>query len=501
MSPHVTKRVPDLQGWRLRLRPGFLLSFSLVGLLAIGGLAFAVSRIMGGDIRNEQLTSATGSAELLAASSFAPELINHPTRLDVSQLRGLDQAALAARRINGLQAVAVWNPRGRILYSTSHQLIGSTVLAPPEVRAAFSGQTSTIVHDGTLSPVGRFAGQQIAVAVPIYQPGRAHPFAVAEILLPYAPVAQSISRITSRINYILIGAALLFYAALLPRLLRASRALRSQSDPRRQAMLREFELAMKRDELELHYQPTISLGDGQLVTVEALLRWRHPKRGLLAPSEFLPTVAGGTLIGPLALHVVELALHDCGQWRDRGIDAGVNVNLAVANALDAALPERIGQLLASGGIPANALGLEITESAIAADPEKATAMLDGLDRLGVRIAIDNFGTGYSSLAGLRDLPVTELKVDRTFVAGLLAQPRDAAIVRSVIGLAHQLGAKVIAEGVEDEATIEELASMGCDMAQGYYFTRPMPLGELVAWFESPVIDGRAGENPEPAPAA
>ena len=127
-------------------------------------------------------------------------------------------------------------------------------------------------------------------------------------------------------------------------------------------------------------------------------------------------------------------------------------------------------------------------------------MLDGLDRLGVRIAIDNFGTGYSSLAGLRDLPVTELKVDRTFVAGLLAQPRDAAIVRSVIGLAHQLGAKVIAEGVEDEATIEELASMGCDMAQGYYFTRPMPLGELVAWFESPVIDGRAGENPEPAPA-
>ena len=257
---------------------------------------------------------------------------------------------------------------------------------------------------------------------------------------------------------------------------------------------------MKRGELELHYQPTVALEDGSVASVEALLRWRHPKRGLLAPSEFLSTVAGGALIGPLALYVVEYALRDCGQWRDRGVDAGVNVNLAVANALDAALPERIGQLLATGGIPANALGLEITESAIAADPEKATAMLDGLDRMGVRIVIDNFGTGYSSLAGLRDLPVTELKIDRSFVAGLLAHPRDAAIVRSVIALAHELDAKVIAEGVEDEATLDELAALGADLAQGYYFTRPMPLGDLVAWFETPLIAGRAGADHPPAAA-
>jgi EAL domain-containing protein (putative c-di-GMP-specific phosphodiesterase class I) len=500
MSRAATNRLPDLPGWGLRLRPGFLISFSVAGLIAIAALAFAVSRIMGADIRNQQLASATQSAQLLAAASFTPDLVAHPDRLDVAQLRGLDQAVLAARTTNGLQAAGVWSPRNRILYATNHRLIGVTVLAPAEVRAAFSGQTTTIVHDGAASPVGSFAGQQIAVAVPIYKPGRAQPFAVTEILLPYATVAQSISRITSRIDYILIGAAVLFYAALLPRLVRASRALRSQVDPRKQALLREFELGMKRDELELHYQPSVALSDGSVAGVEALLRWRHPKRGLLAPSEFLSTVAGGRLIGPLALHIVERALRDCAQWRARGVDAGVNVNLAVANALDGALPERIGRMLATDGIPADALGLEITESAIAADPEKATAMLDGLDRMGVRIVIDNFGTGYSSLAGLRDLPVTELKVDRSFVTGLLTRPRDAAIVRCVIGLAHELGAKVIAEGVEDEATLDELASLGCDMAQGYYFTRPMPLGELVAWFESPLIAGRAGAGNPPAAA-
>jgi EAL domain-containing protein (putative c-di-GMP-specific phosphodiesterase class I) len=304
-------------------------------------------------------------------------------------------------------------------------------------------------------------------------------------------VAQQISSSTQRMDFILIGAALLFYALLWPRLLRASRALRAETDPRQEALLRELENGMKRGELILYYQPMIDLTDGRVATVEALLRWQHPKRGLLAPSEFLATVAQGPMIGELALHVIEIALRDCKAWRDRGIDAAVNVNLSAPNALDHALPEQIGKLLATGGIPADALGLEVTESAIAADPGAATAMLTSLDGMGVRIAIDDFGTGYSSLAGLRDLPVSELKVDREFVAGLLKHPRDAAIVRSTIGLAHELNIKVIAEGVEDERTLEELAALECDMAQGYYFSRPLPVGALMAWFEAPVVAGRA----------
>ena len=169
----------------------------------------------------------------------------------------------------------------------------------------------------------------------------------------------------------------------------------------------------------------------------------------------------------------------------------MNVNLSAANALDAGLPEQIGQLLGARGIPANVLGLEVTETAIGADPERAKRMLEALDRMGVRIAIDDFGTGYSSLAGLRDLPVSELKVDRQFVAAMKDHARDEAIVRSTIRLAHELEIKVIAEGVEDAETLEQIASLECDMAQGYYFSRPLPLAELVAWFDAPVIAGRA----------
>jgi EAL domain-containing protein (putative c-di-GMP-specific phosphodiesterase class I) len=488
---------PDLSGLRMRLRPGFLLSFSVAGLLGVGALAFGVSKVVGGDIRTEALGSAAQSAELLAASSLGPRLSGH---LAGARLQALDAAALAARRTVGLQGVVVWNTRSRIIYATDHRLIGTVVLASPEVRGALTGQTVTSVHGGAQSPLGHFAGQQIEVAVPIYEGRRTSAVAAVDVLLPYAPVAHQVSDRTHRIDLILIGAALLFYAMLWPRLLQASRAERLQKDPKREALLHELEVGMKRDELHLHYQPMIDLGDGHVVGVEALLRWQHPKRGLLAPSAFLPTVTEGKLIGELAVRVVEMALRDCAAWRDRGIDAGVNVNLSTGNALDGELPEQIGKLLATRGIPAEALGLEVTESAIAAHPEKATAMLCALDRMGVRIAIDDFGTGYSSLSGLRDLPVSELKVDREFVSGLIGRPRDAAIVRSTIRLAHELGVKVVAEGVEDEATVLELAALGCDMGQGYYFSRAMPLAALVEWFEAPVVAGLEATR-ETAPAA
>ncbi len=481
----------------MRLHPGFLLSFSVGALVAIGLVVFGVSKVVGNDIRTQQVGSATQAAELLAASSFGPRLSG---KLVGARLQALDVAALAARRTAGLEGVAVWNTRSRVLYATDHRLIGSILLPSPSLRQALGGQTVTLVRSAAQSPLGHFSGQQIEVAVPIYLGKRTTPVAAVDVLLPYAPVAQQISDRTRRIDLILIGAGLLFYALLWPRLLQASRAERLQKDPARQALLHELEVGMKRDELHLHYQPMIDLSDGHVVGVEALLRWRHPKRGLLAPSEFLPTVAEGKLIGELAVRVVEIALRDCGAWRDRGIDAGVNVNLSTANALDEGLPEQIGKLLATRGIPAGALGLEVTESAIASDPEKATAMLTALDRMGVRIAIDDFGTGYSSLSGLRDLPVSELKVDREFVSGLIGHPRDAAIVRSTIRLAHELGVKVVAEGVEDEQTVQELAALGCDMGQGYYFSRPMPVDALVTWFEAPVVAGLDADR-EPAPAA
>ncbi len=484
---------PGLADLRSRVRPGFLLSFSVAGLIAVALVAVVVSRIIGQSVRTDQLTNATSQVNLLAAASLAPH-VSGAKHLSVAQINSLDQVTLAARRAAAVSQITIWDRRGLVLYSTDHRLIGKIANRPAGVLPAISGQTTTMVDKSA-------AGQSIDVATPIYG-RRQTPTAVAQVLLPYGPVAQAISTRTHRIDYILVGAALLFYALLWPLLLRASKAVHTQADPRRRALINELANGIKRDELLLHYQPTVDLTEGRVLTVEALLRWQHPKRGLLAPSDFLPTVTDYALNSKLALHVVDIALRDCTEWRNRGIDAGVNVNLSVANVLDATLPDEIGKMLAICGIPPSALGLEVTETAIVADENKAAGMLKALDGMGVRIAIDNFGTGHSSLACLRDLPVSELKIDREFVVGLRMRPRDKAIVRLITVLAHGLDVKVIAEGVEDEETVNELAALEVDMAQGYYFSRPLPLADLVAWFETPLIAGRvAPEAAAPVAAA
>jgi EAL domain-containing protein (putative c-di-GMP-specific phosphodiesterase class I) len=477
---------------RSRARPGFLLTISVAGLICVASLAFIVSRIVGASVRTDELAGVTSSVKLLAGASFGPN-VTSATRLSSVELEALDQVTLVAHRTAGVSAVTIWNLHNRVLYSTDHRLIGTTAGSSSGAVGAFTGRALTTVEAGPA------ASQQIRVVVPVYGARVATPIAAAQVVLPYAQVGQNISASTQQIDYILIGAALLLYAALWPMLLRASRAVRAQTDPRRAALLSELADAMKNDQLLLHYQPTVDLTEGRVVAVEALLRWQHPKRGLLAPSEFLPTVTDHALNSQLALHVVDMALRDCQEWRDRGIDAGVNVNLSVANVLDDALPDEIGKMLATCGIPPGALGLEVTETAIVADELKATAMLKALDGMGVRIAIDDFGSGHSSLACLRDLPVSELKIDRAFVVGVRLRPRDKAIVRLITMLAHGLEVQVIAEGVEDEETVNELAELGVDMAQGYYFSRPMPLADLVAWFEAPLIAGRV--ELEPALAA
>ena len=194
-------------------------------------------------------------------------------------------------------------------------------------------------------------------------------------------------------------------------------------------------------------------------------------------------------MGPLTVHVIELALRDCAAWRANGVTAGVNVNLSEANVLDEQLPAEVDRLLAKWDLPSKAIGFELTEAAIQADPEKAGVVLRDLADRGVRLGLDDFGTGYSSLAVLRDLPIREIKIDRAFINGLTTNSADETIVRSTIGLAHDLELTVTAEGIEDEDTLRHLAELGCDEAQGYYFSKPLELGALLAWFQEPVIDG------------
>jgi predicted signal transduction protein with EAL and GGDEF domain len=247
------------------------------------------------------------------------------------------------------------------------------------------------------------------------------------------------------------------------------------------------------DELTLHYQPKINASDGSVHSVEALLRWQHPSRGLLLPEEFLPAAERAGLMRKVANRTVSRALEQIYSWREQGIALAVAVNLSATNLLDLDLVGTIERLLRTHGLPADALIIEITESALV-DSVRSRNTVAELQHLGVRISLDDYGTGWSSLARLQDVSVDELKLDRIFVARLAQDPRSVAIVRSTVALAHSLGADLVAEGVEDEMTLNALRRYGCTITQGFVHSPPLPANELQQWIISSVLDPDATES-------
>jgi diguanylate cyclase len=261
---------------------------------------------------------------------------------------------------------------------------------------------------------------------------------------------------------------------------------RDASSRDRLALLGRLRHAVDGDELVLHYQPKADLRSGAVVAVEALVRWDHPERGLLAPAAFLPVAEQTALMRPLTLRVLDLALRDARRWLDAGRPLAVAVNLAVANLIDRGFPAEVAAVLDRHGVPAELLRLEITENVVMADPARALEVLDALRALGVGLSLDDFGTGHSSLAYLRRLCVDEIKIDRSFVAEMVADPDAAAIVRHTIDLARSLRLRVVAEGAEDAATWTALQDAGCDLGQGYFLSRPVPAAQLEAWLPAAV---------------
>jgi len=246
----------------------------------------------------------------------------------------------------------------------------------------------------------------------------------------------------------------------------------------RLGLLAELRRAIEHDELVLHYQPTVSLRSGELTGVEALVRWQHPARGLLGPDEFVPLAERTGAVADLTRWVVDRALAQHRAWRDAGLEVPVAVNLAAANIVDVTLPGAIAALLERHGVAGDRLACEISEHTVMADPVRAADVLEGLRALGVRLSLDDFGTGHSSLAYLKRLPLDEVKIDRSFVAGMTEDENDAVIVRSTIDLARNLGLRVVAEGVETAEIMHALADLRCDTAQGYFISRPLPAAEL-----------------------
>ncbi|HEX2158420.1 MAG TPA: EAL domain-containing protein [Actinomycetes bacterium] len=273
-----------------------------------------------------------------------------------------------------------------------------------------------------------------------------------------------------------------------------------QHSPKRLALLGGLRQALDRGDLVLHYQPKADLGSGQIHSAEALVRWQHPEHGLLGPGEFIPLAERTGLIHPLTRWVLDAALAQAARWRHAGLGLSVAVNVSTRCLLDPAFPDQVASQLATWQVPPGLLMLEITESAVMADPDRALEVLGRLHTLGVGLAVDDFGTGYSSMAYLKELPIDELKIDRSFVSQMATSPSDAVIVRSTIDLGHNLGLRVVAEGVETQHTWEELTTLGCDTAQGYLLGRPMPAADLEQQFRhaAPAAgDLQAGTQPQP----
>jgi diguanylate cyclase (GGDEF)-like protein len=252
-----------------------------------------------------------------------------------------------------------------------------------------------------------------------------------------------------------------------------------QHTPDRLTLVGDLRRAIEADELTLVYQPKVSLSTGQCVGVEALIRWQHPQRGMIPPEEFISLAEHTGLIKLVSRWVVNTALRQSRDWLSHDVNLPIAVNLSMRDLHDPELPETVANLLERWNVPASNLVVEITENGLMADPARALQIITGLRLMGIRIAIDDFGTGYSSLAYLKRLPVDELKIDRSFIRDLATDTDDLAIVRSTISLGHDLGLSIVAEGIEDAATADLLRQLGCDVAQGYFFGRPMSADALV----------------------
>jgi diguanylate cyclase len=351
--------------------------------------------------------------------------------------------------------------------------------------------------------LGRLGGDEFAILAPgvanadalalaaRVQAALERPFAIEDILVHVeASIGIAVSPEHGRDSHALLQHAdVAMYEA---KVRRTGAALYSRSRNRhsreRLGLLGELSRAVEGAELEVHYQPKHRLVDGTIAGVEALMRWRHPHRGLLMPSAFLPASQRTALMRPLTLLVLERALEECARWREPAERLSVSVNVSPTALLDSHLPADIARLAREADLAPGDLVLEVTEDAVMAEPSRTALVLEELRYLGVEISLDDFGTGQSSLSHLKWLSLDEVKIDRSFVMAMPENPKDETIVETAIELGHRLGMRVVAEGVEKAYSLDRLREFACDLAQGYHLSRPMRLSELADFLSTQAPD-------------
>ncbi|WP_019814928.1 putative bifunctional diguanylate cyclase/phosphodiesterase [Saccharomonospora saliphila] len=385
--------------------------------------------------------------------------------------------------------------------STVSDALGYT-WADRMLRAAGRRMRDTLGHE---VPLARLEGASFAALLVDFTPEDVH--ATAERLRTHLSAPYPVDRLTVEAN------AVVGYAATTARenadgvdvdsfLQRADMAVRAtrsgeevrayvpsmgQMFLRRFQMVTQFRQAIEEGQVTVHYQPKVALPGKQVLGVEALVRWQHPEFGRVNPDEFVPAVEAAGLIGVLTSFVLDTALDRVRRWQDEGLRIAVAVNLSVRNLADTEFPDQVAASLERFGVPGELLTLELTESGVMSDPERALPVLRRLHDLGIELAVDDFGTGYSSLAYLRQLPVDQVKIDKSFVFGMGTDLGDLALVRSIVELGHSLGLTVVAEGVEEDVARDQLEAMGCDVAQGYLISRPLSEERLQAWLQARTV--------------
>lgn len=393
------------------------------------------------------------------------------------------------------------------LLTTSHEPIAVMVLAINR----FKDVNFTFGHDsgdavirqvsqrllGRVDVVGRLNGNEFGLLV-VGSPNDCAPqTTTARILkafdLPFTVLGQEL-QVSATVGFVLSSneeadaPTLLRKAHIALQLAKSKReswflysAEYDEKSTNRTLLIGRLQRALDHGELALHYQPQIDLAHDQVVSTEALVRWYDPQVGIIPPDEFIWVAEESGLIRPVTQAILEMAIKQSRQWHDDGLDLSVSVNVSMRDLQDSQLPNRIVALLDRWKVEPNWITLEATESSSMRAFTQTLETIGKLDEIGLAFSIDDFGTGYSSLSYLKQLPASELKVDQSFVKHMLTDISDATIVRTTISMAHNLGMEVVAEGVEDVATLQQLRLLGCDVAQGYYIARPMPADDLRNW--------------------
>jgi EAL domain-containing protein (putative c-di-GMP-specific phosphodiesterase class I) len=448
----------------LTRRPTLLLVFGLITAVGVGLVALWAGRLMHDAIHDQAMRDAERTSGVFVELALQPDEFRHGELTD----EALGDLEAAVDRSRAVLLVRLWDRSGRMVYGSDGTRERSAERA--DLARVLSGQV--LFHLG--SPDG---ADLLKVTLPVRRLPSERPSYVLDLYMSYAPVRAQIASRVDRLRTVLVAGAIAFYLALLPFVLRASRALADAYTRRNAALQRDLRRAMARGELVPYFQPKVDLESMQVVGVEALIRWLHNDRGVVGPADFLPQAECTEVIGPLTRYIADRAFAEVGRWRRAGLHIDVAVNLSARNLLESDLADDLAALAATHGLDPADVTLEVTETAAMEVESDGVVALTRLRAAGFKLSIDDFGTGFSSLARLDRLPLDELKIDRRFISPVDSE-RGHTLVPTIVQLAHDLGLRTVAEGVESEAAAAWLRELGCDQAQGFLYSPPLPAAEI-----------------------